>query len=174
MTNNPPSNVPTQADLKSYLDSVYGTQANIYMTVLPLTTVTVNYDLNGNGALDYPSSGPFSAEESAITGAVFRAGAINVYYVNALTNATQRSEGITYGKYTNKTATVTFIQSSLHSSSVNITAHEIGHALGLEHPDVYGEPYWLTTDRLMRNPDVGGSPCRLILHEWNTANGIAR
>jgi len=171
MTNNPPNNVPSQADLKSYLDSVYGTQANIYMTVLPLTTITVNYDLNGNGKLDYTTNALLSAEQSAIKASAYNANAVNVYYVNTLYNPLESNEGITYGT---KPGSVTFIQSTLNSSSVNITAHEIGHALGLQHPNVYGQPYSLTTDRLMRAADNGGSPCRLIQREWNIANGNAK
>jgi hypothetical protein len=164
--------VPTQAALKSYLDSVFGTQANIYMTVLPLTNIVVNYDLNGNGDLDYPSSG-FSAEQSAITAAAYNSNAVNVYYVNTLYNPSENNEGITYGT---KPGSITFIQSSHLSSNVNVSAHEIGHALGLQHPQDYipPEPTSLTTDRLMRSPDLGGSPCRLIQHEWDTANGFAR
>ncbi len=177
MTNNPPSNLPTQASLKSYLDGVYGTQANIYMTVLPLVTTNVNYDLNGNGKLDYISNAPLSPEQRAITAAVYSATAVNVYYVNMLYNPAENNEGITYGT---KPGSVTFIQAAqgaLNSSSVNVTAHEIGHALGLKHPQDYTPPEpttSLTADRLMRSPDVGGSPCRLVQHEWDTANGFAR
>jgi hypothetical protein len=171
-----PTNAPSQASLSNYLNQVYGQQVNVYMKVLPLTNVVVNYDLNGNGALDYPTSG-FSAEQSAITAAVQTVHAVNIYYVHAIYNpsANPPAEGITVPwTYANKTTTYTFIQDAPISSTVNVTAHEIGHALGLEHPNVYGESPSLTTDRLMRAIDVGGSPCRLIEHEWITVNGIAK
>lgn len=170
MTNNPPVNVPTQAALKSYLDTVYGQQANVYITVLQPTNIVVNYDLNGNGDLDYPPFG-FSPEMDAITGAVYKVGAVNIYYVNTLFNALQNNEGLTYG-LTNRA--VTFIQDFHNSSTVNVSAHEIGHALGLEHPSFYGQPASLTGDRIMRSPDMGGFPCRLIRDEWTTVNGIVK
>ena len=51
MTGDQPAGMPSSSVLKSYLDTVYGIQTNVFMTVLPGTTNTVNYDLDGNGAL---------------------------------------------------------------------------------------------------------------------------
>jgi hypothetical protein len=164
MTNNPPVHAPTQADLKTYLDSVYGTQANVFFNVLPLTTNVVNYDFNGNGAVDFPSLG-LSAEESAITGAVHQAGAINIYYVNAVTNPTLKYVGLTY-----QNIKVTFIGDKHTNSTVNVTAHEIGHSLGLPHPNEPGRPVTGRPDRLMWNADTGSNPCRLVRDEWTNVN----
>ena len=97
--------------------------------------------------------------------------AINLYYVNGLFNPTDHAEGITLGT---APGSITFIQSLHASSALNISAHEIGHALGLRHPEYYAEAESLTTDRLMKSADLGGDPCRLIQHEWLTANGTAQ
>ncbi len=163
MTNNPPINVPTQSELKSYLDDVYGKQANVFFNVLPLTNVIVSYDANSNGALDWSTN---FVGEPFIIFSFARTNGLNVYYVNALSNATKTVLGITY-----PTFQATFIQDFHTNSSVNLTAHEIGHALAnlrdVGTNNVPGDP-----DRLMLWEERGDNPCRLIRSEWRDANQI--
>jgi hypothetical protein len=169
-SNSPPTNVPSESDLKAYLDGLYGKQANVYMTVAYIGSLTNNYDLNGNGALDW-STNSLTAEQIAIMNAFYVTGAINVYYVNALTNSQGRvAEGITFASLQ-----TCFIQDAHTNTSVNITAHEIGHALGiLAHPNDPGRPLTGDPDRLMWAYDTGGNPCRLIRSEWQTVNKRAQ
>jgi hypothetical protein len=159
-----PTNAPAQAALQSYLNSVFGKQANVFFNVLPLVSTNVNYDLNGNGELDWQTTG-YSAEMSAIVGTIYNAGAINVYYVKAL-NGPIDAGGITVlGTQTS------FIQDSNMNSNVNVTAHELGHALGIGYDvgsTAPGDP-----DRLMWCCETGNNPCRLIRSEWRTINGNA-
>jgi hypothetical protein len=165
-SNTVPTMVPTQAALSNYLNQVYGQQANVYMTVLPPTNIVVNYDLNGNGGLDYPplNFAGIDAEEAAITGAVFHANMVNVYYVHVLYKPLVGAEGITYGTYP---GSFTFVQDDHADNTLTVTGHEIGHALGLEHPPESGG---IVQDRIMVSPDNGLNPCRLIESEWTTAN----
>ncbi len=173
MTGNPPTGMPSTSVLKSYLDSVYGIQASVFMTVLPGTTNTVNYDLDRNGALSIDVSvGTLTAEESAITSAVSTPGAINVYYVNVLTNvaASGPNAGKAYVGITYPGTKTTFIQDLHQQSSQNLTAHEIGYSLGLSTVGP-GFPYLRGhIDRLMWYEEDASDPCRLIHTEWYQVN----
>jgi hypothetical protein len=163
-SNFPPSNVPSTANLVSYLDGLFGEQANVFMTVLPLTNIVVNYDLNRNGALDVGTNGTFGTEQEAITSAAYTSGAINVYYVNAIAGG--QINGISYGSPLN----VIFIQDSHAQTNVNLTAHEIGHQFGPQMKDV-GINTWGLDDRLMWGYGIPSNPCRLVRYEWLTVNG---
>jgi hypothetical protein len=161
-----PTNVPTSAELKSYLDTVYGKQANVFITVLSVIDVVTNYDLNTNGVLDISLDDIIlSSEQAAITNAAYVSGAFNIYYVNAMTNFA----GFAYKGYN-----AAFIQDSHENSSVNITAHEMGHLFGIRYdvgfpPKVSGDP-----DRLMwGDPPLQPNPCRLIRSEWQRVNKTA-
>jgi hypothetical protein len=164
-----PMNAPTQASLSNYLNQVYGKQANVFMNVLPLVSKTVSYDLNTNGVLDVATNfnNQISAEQAAITSAAFRSGAINVYYVHAI-SATNYGLALSYPPLSN-----TFIQDFHYDESAeNITAHELGHQLGITYDvDVSGGPPGLP-DRLMGASTA--DPCRLIRKEWETVNKAAR
>ena len=171
-TNSPtPTNVPLQTDLKSYLDEVYGKQANVFMTVLPVTNIVVNYDLNTNGLLDVDTSTDvLFAEGRAITNVAYRAGALNVYYVKALTNLTHNTDK--YG-ITHIPSRTSYIQDSHPDSNVHIAAHELGHSLaGLL--DVDGTTVPGYSDRLMWGVALSSSPYRLIQSEWHQINKKAR
>jgi hypothetical protein len=171
-TNSPtPTNVPTQSALKSYLDEIYGQQANVFMTVLPIQNVVVNYDLNTNGLLDVnTSTSNLFAEAVAITNAAHTAGALNVYYVHALTNLTQNTD--VYG-ITHIPSRTCYIQDSHPDSNVHIAAHELGHALG-SLLDVDGKTVPGYPDRLMWGVALTNNPCRLIQSEWHQINTSAR
>jgi hypothetical protein len=174
MTNNPPVNVPTQAQLKSYLDSVYGKQADVFFNVLPLTNIVVNYDLNTNGALNLLSVG-ISAEAAAITNAASIGNGpnvINIYFVN--TNALDGVIGTLSGG-TYSASRITFIQDYHPNSNVNVTAHEIGHQMGLD-KEVGPKRGHLpgNDDRVMWWSSISSNPCRLIRNEWQTVNKKSR
>ncbi|HTS17721.1 MAG TPA: right-handed parallel beta-helix repeat-containing protein [Verrucomicrobiae bacterium] len=172
-----PTNVPSNTELQSYLASLYGTQANVSFTVLPVTNVAVMYDTNENFKLDW-NLNSFAGETETIYDAAHTSGTnvLNVYYVNALTNANviQQAEGVTYYL----TFHASFIQDTHPSSSVNLTAHELGHSLanlpntgglGTSAGGVPGFP-----DQLMWYQDETNNPCRLIQREWEGLNSAAQ
>ena len=116
-----PTNLPTSASLQSYLNSVYGQQANVYFTVWPLITNSVAYDSNMNGKLDMDLG-----EFVTITNNVNTNATIIIYYIHTV--AVGGNPG---GAATLRFTPYTFV-SDTHSNSVeNITAHEIGHHLGI-------------------------------------------
>jgi hypothetical protein len=164
-----PTNVPTQAQLKSYLDGLYGKQANVFMNVLPLVSTNVNYDLNTNGVMDIVGNRlSISPEMQAITGAVYMAGALNVYYV--------RQFSTTDGGLSSVLNKASFVQDFHTGTNVYTTAHELGHQLGLPGvctlcgpPSVPGN-----TDRLMYEFALSSNPCRLIRSEWTNVNDSAK
>ncbi|MGD1019877.1 MAG: hypothetical protein ABSA12_11240 [Verrucomicrobiia bacterium] len=164
-----PTNAPTQASLSNYLNQVYGKQANVFFNVLPLVSTNVNYDLNTNGVLDVETQNETlqTAEQAAITSAVFRAGAINVYFVKAMS----ADWGLSYPPLS-----VTYIQDVHDETNVNITAHELGHQMGI--PYDVDSPTGVTApgnpDRLMWYTGLSDNPCRLIRSEWETVNGSLR
>ncbi len=164
-----PANAPTQAGLKSYLDTVYGKQANVFITVLPLVNITANYDLNMNSNMDLATGNFLSAEMKAVTNAAYTSGAINVYYVKSIECPCPTEVlGITFPPLG-----VIFIQDSHPQSNVNLTAHELGHALGLT-PDDVQENTWGSDERLMLGYGSPNNPCRLVRFEWQTVNKTAR
>ncbi len=170
MTNNPPSNVPTQTEVKSYLDAVYGKQANVYFNVLAVSNIVVHYDFNTNGALDLLIVG-LSPEAVAITNAASfgtAPNAINIYFVNTngILGVAGTPNGATYAS-----TRATFIQDFHSNSNVNICAHEIGHQMGLSKevgPDAGQLPG--DDDRLMWRGSLFSNPCRLIRGEWTNVN----
>ncbi|MGO9244961.1 MAG: choice-of-anchor Q domain-containing protein [Verrucomicrobiia bacterium] len=171
-----PTNVPTQAAVQSYLASLYGQQANVSFTVLPVQNITVAYDTNHNSTLDW-NLFAFAGEVQIIYNFAHISGtnALNVYYVHAMTNAdvAVQASGFTYFAQQ-----VTFIQDVHPSSSVNLTAHELGHSLarlpdtggiGIIEGAVPGFP-----DQLMWYNESASNPCRLIQREWEKVNSAAK
>jgi hypothetical protein len=167
-----PTNVPSQADLKAYLDSVFGKQANVFFNVLPPTNIVVNYDVSpSNGVLNLLRVG-ISAEAAAITNLASIGSApnvINVYYVNSLSvsNVVGLVSGATYA-----TRRITFIQDFHLNTNVNVTAHEIGHEMLLQGEVPTDWPG--NNDRLMWWQSLSSDPCRLIRREWKTSNQNAQ
>jgi hypothetical protein len=172
-----PTNVPSNTALQSYLASLYGTQANVSFTVLPVQNITVAYDTNDNSALDW-NLFAFAGEVQIIYNFAHLSGTnvLNVYYVHAMTNETagiQQASGFTYFAQR-----VTFIQDAHPSSNVNLTAHELGHSLaslpdtggiGIIEGAVPGFP-----DQLMWYNEQTNDPCRLIQREWEAVNSAAK
>jgi hypothetical protein len=87
----------------------------------------------------------------------------------------QHSLNITYSRFTvyslfpimsTISMRLTFISDSRPNTTENITAHEIGHSLGLS--DV------ATATSLMYLLSDAGNPCLLSKSEWDTSNVVAR
>jgi hypothetical protein len=162
-----PTNVPTQAQLKAYLDTVFGKQANVFINVLPLVSTNLSYDLNMNTNMDLASGNFLSDEMKAVTNAGYRSGAFNVYYVHAINPAVN---GIAFGVPLN----TIFIRDNHAQSAVNLTAHEIGH---LFNPIIIKDVptgIWGDVDRLMWYSDLSSDPCRLVRYEWTEINKRAQ
>jgi hypothetical protein len=156
-----PQFVPTAGDLQAYFNQIWGRQANVYFSVTA-SSFAVNYDLDANGKLSVSTT---SAQEmNAILAQVAETPGIFVFYVSALDSA---FSGITF---TNQPATdaifsISFIDDSHSNSSVNITAHEVGHALGI--PDESSDP-----GDVMYNTGLSSNPCNVKRVDWNEANRI--
>lgn len=148
----------TASQLQDALNKIWD-QAAIEFTVI-LDSVEVDFDSNDSCVLDQiifgsPGLGP---ERQAIVDAVKDPDArINVYYVHdyQLAPAT-----------TTISMRLTFISDSRPNTTENITAHEIGHSLGLS--DV------ATATSLMYLLSDAGNPCLLSKSEWDTSNVVAR
>jgi hypothetical protein len=95
---------------------------------------------------------------------VFRAGAINIYFVKEMS----ADLGLTY-----MPLRVSYIQDIHDNSNVSITAHELGHQMGIPY-DVGLDNVPGNADRLMWYAGLSDNPCRLIRTEWQTINNTAK
>jgi hypothetical protein len=146
-----PSSVPSSANLQAYLSDIWGKQANVYFTVYR-SDATVHYDLDWDGVLDQGGE-YFSTEEQKIRNAARDATKdINVYYVNVVSSPNA-----------NTLNAETFIQDSHANSAVNITAHEIGHALGRQgdSDDSIDVMLWYSSS---------ANPCNVKKVDWDAVN----
>jgi hypothetical protein len=154
-----PTMVPTEVELEDYLnDTTWGKQANVYFTVLR-TDYRMAYDLNANGICDGNNTATpgFSSEEMAIMqGAGDTNVAINVYYVASYGVSGNSVNASTYKMQV-------FIQDSHLNSAINITAHEIGHALG-------NQPESASSRDLMFFTSSPNNPCRITKFNWDNVN----
>jgi hypothetical protein len=177
-----PKNAPNGL---SNLDAIYGRQANYHITASGSTSLAVNYDLNGDGKL------AAGGEDSAVTSEMDAiTGAIVVYYCNPTCSANFDSQAL-YGVYVKALSSPTtvgaapvtgadyFIGDTHADPTPVISAHELGHLLGLQ--DVCtGQPgdspncspmVGSDTNRIMWHID-GSNPqrCRLVHADWDTVN----
>jgi hypothetical protein len=150
-TNLVPMNAPTAAALQDYLNNtIWGKQANVMFTVTR-SDFTVNYDLNRDGGL---ADAPLD-EVNAISAVAKDATAdINVYYVKAL-EVPQATTVI--GLH------LTWIQDTHVNSTVNVSAHEIGHELGIAYESM--DPI-----DVMLSFGSATNPCNVKQRDWNTVN----
>jgi len=157
--NNPdlvPANVPTAASLQTYLnDTIWGKQANVFSTVTR-DDKSVGWDLDGNQKLADPVlASATSAEINAISAGAKKNGVdFNIYFINEMEIPhafTLRSRGETW------------IQSTHVNSEENVSAHELGHAMGRR-----GE----STDSKDVMYEVGNAsnPCEVRKRDWDAVN----
>jgi len=149
---------PSAADLESYLNDVWGKQANIYFSVTK-SNIQVNYDLDRSNTLAHPSLGPAAnpAEDNAIsTAAKDTSVDFNIYYV-FIRDQTIGTTNITRGE--------TWTAANGDNTSLNHTAHEVGHLLSIPESGH-------STDQsdLMYRAGISTNPTRVIKRDWDTVN----
>jgi len=160
-----PSDVPSASALENYLNNdAWGRQANVYFTVTRSDYV-INYDLDRNTMLNDPyelpngtQKNPLDWGEIDVISPVAKDMSVdyNVYYVAdyeypvALTEIPRGEVWI----------------GDLKSGTVEyITAHEIGHCLG-----IVGHAGRITHLHLMAPYDSSSSPCQTLKIDWDVVN----
>jgi hypothetical protein len=186
-----PQDTPSQADLQLYLNQVFGKQANLHFLVTR-TDFTCNYDVMTpiNGWLDLweGSGAPPSPEEAVIETNSTSGVTANIYYVHDWeglpltgTSPDRGAAGIT--NYARHLAYV-----SDDSGILEITAHEIGHVLDLDHSQERDGSYRRLLPSGASNPVIqvdktdpaqpdrlmywasSGTSVRLVQPEWDIIN----
>ena len=182
-----PQNAPSASALQTYLNQIFGTQANVYFTVTR-SDFSCDYDeYPQDGTMEaYSPQGFTSKEENVIYSNQDTTADYNVFYVQNFVALGPGNGGLvpdynTIG-ITHYTKKVTVIRDAAGSSILNTSAHEIGHLLDLAHTDKSTLPgggpnpaYTGTlpdpspSDRLMY-PYTSGSNILLIQPEWDIVN----
>ncbi len=155
----PSSNVPTATGLQAYLNNIWGKQANVYFTVTKGTDFEVNYDLNNDVKID--SQAPGSEPLAIINTEKDETKDFNIYFlglgVKTLPNGTTPA-AFSYFDYE-----ASWIGRTYSGTRDYITAHEIGHLLG-----VSGQ--FTDNTFLMYESDLLTSPCKIGKREWDIVN----
>lgn len=167
-----PTTAPDNTAIQTYLNDLYGKQANVFFQVWAPTPKTINYDTNpANGMLDLVSPNVLvaPAEFTVISPLTETNADLRVHYVNALTNSVTGSDYKGNTPFANSLFG-SFIQDSHPSSVKHITAHELGHQMGIpwDVATSAGPPNRIAgaNDRLMWWQAMVDDPCRLIKAEW--------
>jgi hypothetical protein len=154
-----PQNVPNPAALEDYLNRVWGKQANVFFSVNPVETRTIHYDLDNDGKLNNVFllgssclSGSEIGEICSVAGSV--SADFRIYYVRGVTVPAASSD---------RPSSTAFVGDLHSASSVNVTAHEIGHLLGIAGHSSDPEDLMFATAQAT-------NPCRLRESDWDTAN----
>ncbi|MFC1679397.1 hypothetical protein ACFL2T_04230 [Elusimicrobiota bacterium] len=162
----PPSRAPTASQVRTGLDGLWGPQANIFFTV-ERNAVEVNYDvLDRDGKLRAPILGDVQSqlEVAKISlAAKTETADINIYYVKGFT--TEKDNGIAIFIEGEQKGEI-WIDDSHINSTVNITAHEVGHILGnLTDAEHSGD-----SADLMFGSERAEDPCRIRRFDWHRAH----
>jgi hypothetical protein len=166
-----PNRVPTPAALKAELDRVWLKQANVNFTV-DQAPFTVNYDLDYDRAatrIVVANLGPDEIEiASNIPAAVL--GQFHVFYVNQfVVLGNPNVLAATTAINNNGVIAITFIGDTHLNSPENITAHELGHGLGLL--GTAANPYHnANMDAVMFSGALVANPCEVNIGEAMTVN----
>ena len=150
-----PTNVPTAAALETYLnDVVWGKQANVFFKV-KRKDEAVNYDLDRNGVLkDFTVATDEIDAISDQAQSFFADG--NIYYIASMQIPSA---------FTLIPRKETWIQDAHANSALNITAHEIGHILGIS-----GSAHSPNPKDLMHTFSLPTNPCNVRRVDWNIVN----
>ncbi len=155
------TDIGAEAAVKMYLNETIYNQAVVYWKeVKKLPSKTVNFDLNRDSLLD--TSSWMTPEMEAI-----RDAAKNSRYRYTVFLVDHPSDGA-LGCSTYDQAFV-FVHGNVHTGAqtmINTCAHELGHALDLEHPDDHGDP---DPENLMHSTNPNGE--RLRKNQWDDLHG---
>ena len=180
----PAANLPQPSDLQTYLTQVWGKQANIPFSVDgSAQPLSVHWDVvpppNGNGVMDdYKDSGDIS-EIQPITDQLdpHSQPAPNHLYAVYI-NQFGPDKGVVCPPQTKcflsgltlVHSPWSFISGTLNSQPIrNITAHELGHALGADDEKIgsaYGDLMWNNWNPAKSPPE----PCQVKRRDWKLVN----
>jgi len=177
-----PQDAPSASDFQTYLNQVFGKQANQFFTVTR-NDFSVDYDVKKDGELDITQAqNSQSTGQKIIDGHATPGVTFNIYFVAdyqglPLSGTTPDHSSIGMAYYPIQTAYVrdNFVV-------LNATAHEVGHLLDLGHtnapllPSLDWNP--ATTDKIpdpspsdrLMYPTCSGSNTLLIQPEWDIVN----
>ncbi len=163
----PPVHVPDATTLQTYLNNVYGSQANVYFTVTR-SDITIDYDSDKNSKL-YVERTFTAFEMSKLVTAVAATPGYHVFYV-ADFDYTPQPDAIGIALLPGRFCVVE--DRAFDSDYLLTTAHELGHCFGLQHTNEPSDSYIpglsvpQQQHRLMY-PNVNGSLDYLLVHpEW--------
>ena len=134
-----PQDVPSTSQLQTYLNQVFGNQANLRF-VVTRNDFTVNYDLNTNGILDISPLSRFqTSEEKTVSNHADATAGCNIYYVKdfdstaisvpGLVNVPSSHDAVGSSSFFLKQ---TFMR-DYNTDIPRATAHEVGHLRNLNH-----------------------------------------
>jgi len=158
---------PSQSTIQDFLDDTWGLQANVYNRVNRVAgVVEVDYDVNNDNAMEASPGSSVGDELDVVIQNVPAADAdINIFYVDQIVRDGRDVNGF----HTRDPATQKSYAFVEAERRIDTTAHEYGHALGLNSID--GEGHSETRTDVMGIP-TPTSPLReqIRRYDWNIVN----